>query len=56
MATCPKGHASASDDFCDVCGVLIAAAPRGNQPAQDGPGPADLGAVWQGLGARIWRT
>ncbi len=27
MATCPAGHASASDDFCDVCGVLIGAAP-----------------------------
>jgi hypothetical protein len=28
MATCPSGHASASDDFCDVCGVLIGAAPE----------------------------
>ena len=27
MATCPAGHTSASDDFCDVCGVLIGAAP-----------------------------
>ena len=27
MATCPAGHHSASDDFCDVCGVLIGAAP-----------------------------
>ncbi len=27
MATCPSGHESASDDFCDVCGVLIGAAP-----------------------------
>ncbi len=27
MATCPSGHQSASDDFCDVCGVLIGAAP-----------------------------
>ena len=27
MATCPSGHDSASDDFCDVCGVLIGAAP-----------------------------
>ncbi|HEX8005245.1 MAG TPA: FHA domain-containing protein [Trebonia sp.] len=26
MATCPSGHASASDDFCDVCGIRIAAA------------------------------
>ena len=27
MATCPAGHDSAEDDFCDVCGVLIGAAP-----------------------------
>ena len=27
MATCPSGHESVSDDFCDVCGVLIGAAP-----------------------------
>jgi pSer/pThr/pTyr-binding forkhead associated (FHA) protein len=26
VATCPSGHASASDDFCDVCGIRIAAA------------------------------
>jgi hypothetical protein len=23
MATCPSGHQSASDDYCDVCGALI---------------------------------
>jgi hypothetical protein len=27
VATCPSGHQSASVDFCDVCGVLIGAAP-----------------------------
>lgn len=27
MATCSLGHQSASDDFCDVCGGLITAAP-----------------------------
>jgi hypothetical protein len=27
VATCPSGHESASDDFCDVCGVLIGAPP-----------------------------
>jgi hypothetical protein len=25
MATCPSGHDSASDDFCDVCGIRIGA-------------------------------
>ena len=23
MATCPSGHESADDDFCDVCGIAI---------------------------------
>lgn len=27
MATCPSGHESATDDFCDVCGYLISAPP-----------------------------
>ena len=26
MATCPSGHESASDDYCDVCGTLIGTA------------------------------
>jgi len=26
MATCPSGHDSASDDFCDVCGIRIGGA------------------------------
>lgn len=35
MPTCPSGHASASEDFCDVCGVLIGAAPSlAAEPAQ----------------------
>ena len=46
MATCPSGHESASDDFCDVCGVLIGAAvslaPIG------GGGPAASGATGGG--------
>jgi len=41
MATCPSGHDSASDDFCDVCGVLIGAAPElasgGVPPAEPCP-------------------
>ena len=27
MAICPKGHDSASDDFCDECGLRIAGSP-----------------------------
>ena len=43
MATCPSGHASTSDDFCDVCGVLIGAAPSlapDRAPAEASPGTA----------------
>jgi hypothetical protein len=36
MATCPSGHDSASDDFCDVCGIRIGAA-TATMPA---PAPA----------------
>jgi hypothetical protein len=54
MATCPSGHDSASDDFCDVCGVLIGAAPElavsgvpgGGVP--DGAQPAGLTAAGGG--------
>jgi hypothetical protein len=44
VATCPSGHASASDDFCDVCGVLIGAAPS------LAPDRAPAGAAWGGTG------
>jgi len=46
MATCPSGHESASTDFCDVCGMLIGAAPIadvgqvGAGPVSAGPAPA----------------
>jgi hypothetical protein len=45
MATCPSGHQSASDDFCDVCGVLIGAAPSlapdGAPGGAAGPAPGN---------------
>ena len=40
MATCPSGHESASDDYCDVCGALIGSAvltpsaPAGASPVE----------------------
>jgi hypothetical protein len=40
MATCPSGHESASDDFCDVCGVLIGAAPSLGPGLDPDAGPA----------------
>ncbi|NUR93049.1 MAG: FHA domain-containing protein [Nonomuraea sp.] len=43
MATCPQGHPSGSDDYCDVCGAQIggAAAPAVQQQA---PPPASAEA------------
>jgi hypothetical protein len=38
MAVCPNGHDSASDDFCDVCGMRIAAS-LGNPPVPALPAP-----------------
>ncbi|PZG18879.1 FHA domain-containing protein [Nonomuraea aridisoli] len=35
MATCPQGHASAADDYCDVCGAQLAPAP----PPRSEPAP-----------------
>ena len=35
MAVCPNGHDSASDDFCDVCGMRI-----GGNPARPATGSA----------------
>ena len=45
MATCPSGHESADDDFCDVCGFAIG--PVGNPaaiPAIIGPATGATGA------------
>ncbi|WP_408896218.1 FHA domain-containing protein [Nocardioides sp. R1-1] len=43
MSTCPSGHESSSDDYCDVCGLPIpaggAAAPPDAEPAPP-PAPA----------------
>jgi hypothetical protein len=48
MAVCPNGHDSASEDFCDVCGMRIAASP-GN-PSAAAPSSA-AGAPATGLPA-----
>jgi FHA domain-containing protein len=53
---CPHGHASASTDYCDVCGELMTGAapapPQGSQP-QSGPppsAPGGPGAAGEGEG------
>jgi hypothetical protein len=38
-ATCPNGHVSATDDYCDQCGAPIAAAPGGGGPIPAAPTP-----------------
>jgi len=39
MAICPNGHDSASDDFCDTCGMRIGGSPPGSpQPGSPLPG------------------
>jgi FHA domain len=43
MVRCPDGHDSVSEDFCDVCGILIGGAPSaaaGGPAAATGQGPA----------------
>ena len=55
MATCPSGHDSADDDFCDVCGVLIGAAPSlaptgEQQAATSGPGSGSGAGQLPGAG------
>lgn len=34
MPTCPSGHSSTSDDYCDVCGVPMGAAPDAGSTSQ----------------------
>src|SRR6478672_6676295 len=40
-SVCPAGHTSTADDYCDVCGMPIAAAPAG---APTPPPPAEVPA------------
>jgi hypothetical protein len=48
MALCPNGHDSASDDFCDVCGMRIGGTPKGPatglSPAVSAPPRPDTAA------------
>jgi hypothetical protein len=39
MATCPNGHSSSTDDFCDVCGAPITGASASPAPSSP-PAPA----------------
>jgi FHA domain len=39
MAVCPNGHDSASDDFCDTCGMRIGGSPPPGSPPPGSPQP-----------------
>ncbi len=39
MSTCPAGHESAADDYCDVCGLPIEEAGQGGAPTPAEPEP-----------------
>ena len=39
MAVCPNGHDSASDDFCDTCGMRIGGTPPPGSPQPGSPQP-----------------
>lgn len=41
--TCPNGHASATDDYCDTCGAVLGA-PEAPVAASPGPAPAATAA------------
>jgi len=43
MAICRNGHDSASDDFCDICGMRIAASPSPGTGGTSGPGSVASG-------------
>ena len=44
-AICPNGHSSATEDYCDTCGAVIATAEAAPPPAKPAPSPAaDPGA------------
>ena len=56
MATCPQGHTSADDEFCDVCGREIGGAPvtaAPDAPAAAAPDLPAAGATCKACGADL---
>jgi hypothetical protein len=49
MAVCPNGHDSASDDFCDICGMRIAGTP-GTSPSPGSTATPGAGSPPAGTG------
>ncbi|HET6967013.1 MAG TPA: FHA domain-containing protein [Ornithinibacter sp.] len=46
--TCPNGHASTSNDYCDICGVPIPAGAAASDPAATPPDPSGAAASTEG--------
>lgn len=40
--TCPSGHASAAEDYCDVCGLPIGEQPSVVEPVATSPDPSEV--------------
>jgi len=53
MAVCPNGHDSASDDFCDTCGMRIGGSPPPGSPASS-PSPASSSSPASGAASSAW--
>jgi FHA domain len=53
--TCPAGHESATEDYCDTCGAPITAAeaPAGESPAAETPAAAPAAATCPGCGEPV---
>ncbi|MEV1168650.1 FHA domain-containing protein [Nonomuraea sp. NPDC049784] len=47
MATCPQGHASGDDDYCDICGAQMNGAPAPQPQAQAAASAAEACPVCQ---------
>ncbi len=51
MALCPNGHDSASDDFCDTCGMRIGGPAAGSPAAGSGTGGTSAARPSSGAGS-----
>lgn len=51
MATCPVGHDSSDEEYCDICGALMSGAPAPAGPVRAGAAPAVSAGQGGGEGA-----
>jgi len=53
MAVCPNGHDSASDDFCDTCGMRIGSPPPGGPPTAVSSASGAPSSAWPDSAAPV---